>query len=255
MEFLISAAAVCISAAAAYITMAVYFRIPPGWLCDYGEEPEEKHLPENRCSHPAGCTAALTAVSIIMQIILMRGFFIQQGNYISAAASEYREMLFLSGGFADLMVREIFLLAGYAVLMTAALADAVYMIIPDQCCAALLVLSLLRLAGANRLQDMLTGAALAGGLMLVSMFIGRLAAGAGSTGMGDLKLMAACGAYLGASWGGECSGAVLAFYVTAVLSNGIWSALLVLLKKTSYGEPRPFGPWIAVSALLCMAAA
>ena len=68
-------------------------------------------------------------------------------------------------------------------------------------------------------------------------------------------LMTACGACVGALYAGEWAAAALVFYVLSVLSAACWFAVLLLGRRTAYGDERPMAPWIAAAALLCMAAA
>lgn len=241
MEFLLYAAGVLASAAASYASIEVYCRLPSEWLCDYHEIPGPEHLPGNRCRNRKAAFLLLWIFCAVLHFLTFR--------------EKYDSF--------EMVCREFFLLTWFIILVTAALSDIDYMIIPDQCCAAALLPAVLRMvwelhpemtARAVRSAFFSTagGALLAGVLMASSMLLGRAAAGAESIGMGDLKLITVCGACIGAVFPETWSDAVLVFFVIAVMINAVRSAALLALRRIKYGDRLPFGPWISAAALFCI---
>lgn len=241
MGFLFPAAQIFVSAGVSYFSIEVYRRLPAVWLCEYNELPGEEHAPENRCGNRIAAFFILWISCTVLHFLTFRK------NYCIGEAA----------------YREFFLLAWFIILVTAALSDMDYMIIPDQCCAAAAVSAVIRTTagifygsdGADLPAIFVPaagGTVLAGILMAASMLLGRAAARAESIGMGDLKLFAACGACVGACFPKTWPDAVLVFFVLAVMLNAVWSAVMILLRRTEYGGSLPFGPWIAAAALFCV---
>ena len=93
--------------------------------------------------------------------------------------------------------------------------------------------------------DGLLGAAV-GALPLLSidLFV-RFFAKKDAFGLGDVKLMAACGLFLSAS------GAALALFF-AVMSGGLCGAVLLSTRRLSRGSHIPFGPFLAAGVLVSL---
>ena len=83
-----------------------------------------------------------------------------------------------------------------------------------------------------------------GSLYLVAWF-GRLAFKKDAMGMGDVKLMAAVGAWLG--WPMALLSIFLGASVAAVVGLG-----LILARRARWGARIPFGPYLALGSLLCL---
>lgn len=149
-------------------------------------------------------------------------------------------------------------------LILAALSDLDYLIIPDQITGALFLLALVRFAFlpaaaslisgfsqqassdfTDGLLTALSGAALAGGLMLLAALPARLICGSGTLGVGDIKLLAACGAVVGGS-------RALLLYVIAVFSSAIFMAAGLAAGKFALRSAHPMAPWIAAATVICM---
>ena len=94
--------------------------------------------------------------------------------------------------------------------------------------------------GWPRVADALIGLFFCGGALLILAVISR-----GSIGGGDVKLMALIGASLGWRWG---------FGVLAVaqLSAAIVAGYLLVVRRKGLQDALPFGPFLAVFALLAM---
>lgn len=149
-------------------------------------------------------------------------------------------------------------------LILAALSDLDYLIIPDQITGALFLLALVRFAFlpaaaslisgfsqqassdfTDGLLTALSGAALAGGLMLLAALPARLICGSGALGVGDIKLLSACGAVVGGS-------RALLLYVIAVFSSAIFMAAGLAAGKFALRSAHPMAPWIAAATVICM---
>ncbi|MFO7153041.1 MAG: prepilin peptidase [Bacillota bacterium] len=128
------------------------------------------------------------------------------------------------------------------VLIAASFIDAEHYLIPDQLVAAGLVggaLFELGLGKSGILPSLLAGAA-AGGILLLVIALSR-----GGMGLGDAKLAAVAGLFLG--W----PKALLALFF-AVVAGGFVGALLVLLKRKGMKEALPFGPFISFGAVTAL---
>ncbi|RMH58672.1 MAG: prepilin peptidase [Candidatus Hydrogenedentota bacterium] len=89
------------------------------------------------------------------------------------------------------------------------------------------------------------GALFGAGAIGTIRVLGRLIYKREAMGMGDVKLMAVVGAWLG------LSGAFHAFF-NAVLLGGLWAAFLLLFRLAGRKSYVPFGPWIAAGAALSL---
>ncbi|NQX47224.1 prepilin peptidase [Paenibacillus tritici] len=128
------------------------------------------------------------------------------------------------------------LLSSLAVIVT--VADLKYMLIPDKILLfftpVLLALTLLSAEGPIWL--CLLGAAVGGGIILPFAWFGGM-------GMGDAKLFALLGLVVG------FPDVLLAFFA-ACLMGTLVGGTLQLTGIVKRGQPVPFGPWLAVGALL-----
>ena len=68
----------------------------------------------------------------------------------------------------------------------------------------------------------------------------------GGIGMGDIKLFAVVGSYMG-------SGSILAVIFLTVMASAAYSAVMLLFKKVKWKEEIPFAPFILVGTVLTMA--
>lgn len=120
--------------------------------------------------------------------------------------------------------------------------DLAYRIIPDVITlpgivAGLLVSTLLTSVGFG---SALLGTLIGGGLFLLIAIVSR-----GGMGGGDIKLTAMIGAFLG--WQG-----VFVTIFLAALSGAVSGLLLMLVKKKGRKDAIPFGPFLALGALLTL---
>lgn len=86
-----------------------------------------------------------------------------------------------------------------------------------------------------------SGAVIGGGIFLLAHFISK-----GGVGMGDVKLFAVIGLYLG-------SGSIMAAAFLSVMAGAVYSAVMLFLKKIKLKEEIPFAPFILVGTILTMA--
>ena len=104
------------------------------------------------------------------------------------------------------------------------------------------------IANINILKNMLFGMLTGGGIFLTITLLGGLVAGKEAMGLGDVKFMGALGLYLGVSIIAEVS--FLAFLLAAIISIGIMIVRKYILKNPD--DEIPFGPFLSLSALLCI---
>lgn len=87
----------------------------------------------------------------------------------------------------------------------------------------------------------LLGALLGGGMFLFAHFIAK-----GGVGMGDVKLFAVIGSYMG-------SGSIMTVIFLTVIVSAIYSIIMLTFKKIKLKEEIPFAPFILVGTILTMA--
>lgn len=95
--------------------------------------------------------------------------------------------------------------------------------------------------GTALLISALLGALLGGGLLLFAHLLSK-----GGLGMGDVKLFAVIGAYLG-------SGSIMSAVFLSVMSSAVYSAAMLIVKKIKLKEEIPFAPFIFIGIILTMA--
>ena len=213
---------ICSAAVAAGVLAgngAVYFfnKMPGTWLVDYGEEPDEELL------HPT-----VQRVKSTPWKYLFTGFFIVIGI----------KMAMENPMFAVPAIAAIWL------LLEMAIADAKYMIVPDQLIMLLVVCGLGFIPHhAFGVMDCLRGALIGFGVMLVIALIGRIAYKKPAVGGADVKLFAALGLCCGTD------GVLVVFLLTTFISAGhfIW---LMARRGAKLSDERAVVPYIALSATL-----
>ncbi len=153
--------------------------------------------------------------------------------------------------------RILFLSVVSLILFPAALCDADYCIIPDQSCLLALLTAFLTGIYTDGLAGCVTaagGGLLSGTMMLLASLFTRLASGKEGIGMGDVKLLTACGSLAASAAGpGSWMSASCCVYVFSILSSAVWFAFLLLCRRARYGDARPLGPWIVLGSLLVAA--
>lgn len=105
-----------------------------------------------------------------------------------------------------------------------------------------LVLLALAVLGDAQAGDL--GRALAGAGILFAFYLALALARPGGMGLGDVKLAAVLGLYLGwVGWGALAVGAFAAFLI-----GGIVGLLLIAVRRARRGTGIPFGPWMLAGA-------
>lgn len=95
--------------------------------------------------------------------------------------------------------------------------------------------------GLSLLISSLMGMLIGGGLFLLAYFISR-----GGVGMGDVKLFAVIGTYMG-------TGSIMALVFMTALVAALYSIIMLILKKIKLKEEIPFAPFVLVGTILTMA--
>lgn len=96
--------------------------------------------------------------------------------------------------------------------------------------------------------DMLLGMFIGAGIFGVITILGGLIAGKEAMGLGDVKFMGAIGLYFGVNTILEIS--LLAFFIGAIVSIGVIIIRNIIYKSND--EYMPFGPFLAISSLICI---
>jgi leader peptidase (prepilin peptidase) / N-methyltransferase len=125
--------------------------------------------------------------------------------------------------------------------------DAAHYLLPDVLTQGLLWLGLLynALAAPNSLSDMVFAAALGYGLLYAVYFVYFKITGKAGLGFGDMKLLAAIGAWLGAN-------AMLNVLLLACLSALLFGVVGALLRRAVLQKIWPFGPFLALAAAIVL---
>lgn len=216
--FLKIIAAILTGFLAGHAAVYIFNKIPPAWLCDYGEEPSEE-LKDPYTQRVKGYPWKW----------VFSGFF---------AAALIRLVLY------DWQLSIAALFFCWA-LLEAGIADKKYSIIPDQFIILLAISALGFIPAHQSMWQPLQGALLGGGVMLLSALVGRLISGQEALGMGDVKLFAAAGLCLG------FRGTLTVLVLSAVSSAIIFSVLLAM-KKVRRTDRLPLGPYICGAAIFYM---
>jgi len=127
-------------------------------------------------------------------------------------------------------------------LLIVSFIDLAYRIIPDVITLPGIIAGLLAstLATSVGLGSALLGVVIGGGLFLLIAIVSR-----GGMGGGDIKLTAMIGAFLG--WQG-----VFVTIFLAALSGAVSGLFLMMIKKKGRKDALPFGPFLALGALLAL---
>ena len=117
--------------------------------------------------------------------------------------------------------------------------DVRYMLLYDNTNIVLAVLALLRAWQLDCLKASWQGAVVLGGIMLIIYYASH-----GGMGEGDVKLAAVLGLWLGVEQGILC-------LLLAFVSGALCGCILVVLKYKNSKQALPFGPYLAMSAIIC----
>ncbi|MBQ3123429.1 MAG: prepilin peptidase [Firmicutes bacterium] len=191
----------------------VFNHMPAKWLCDYDEEPSEELLDRSRKR-----MKEYPAKFVFPAAFSIAGVYLCNQDYVF--------------GFAALF--ELWL------LLMISLSDSKYMIIPDQFVIFLALFAFPMSVYRSDVEDMVFGALLGAGIMLLVSIIGKLMTKKSALGFGDVKLMAAIGLTAGVN------GTAFVLLLTSLTSAAYFAVGLVrgIIKKH---DEKPLGPFIALS--------
>lgn len=190
--------------------------MPAQWLCDYGEVPEEDKLQRQRIN--------------------------------SRPWKALFSVLMVAGGVklaADDFLFALPVMAVMWLLIIISIADAKYMIIPDQAVITLAVCAVGFVNYHSNPIDMLYGALCGGGVMLLMAILGRLISGKEAMGFGDVKLMAALGFITGLK-------GIIVITIGMSVISAMAFAVLIAVKKVKRTDSKPLGPYISAAAVIYM---
>lgn len=197
---------------------AVYFfnKIPPGWLCDIGEEPSEEMLDKyHKRISGSPWKFVLTMLFVIIDI----------------------KMVMDDWQFSIAGVCAIWL------LVVMSMTDIKYRIVPDQLVVLLAVSSVGFMPFHDGWRDMVFGGLIGFGVMGFVAVLGKIIYRKETLGGGDIKLFTALGLVLGVT------GILVVFVITTLVSAGhfIWLLARHKIKRT---DSLPMVPYIAAAAAI-----
>lgn len=216
-----------LGAAAGICAAGLYRKMPAGWVCDAGEEIQEAHMPHMRRHGRAagiGCAAAVTL------LLLKYIFFSQPSPFFAAVIFHIFSLIFLAA---------------------AAQCDAQYQIIPDQASAFILAaglicaLSAAVTSGPAILLAHIGGASAGFLTMFFCSVLSQLFCGREGIGMGDVKLIGACGALIGIRY---------IFYLILIssLTSSVFLSAAILFRRAGTQSAAPMAPWIFLGTASCL---
>lgn len=207
--------AVTLGILSGHAAVYIFNKIPPKWLCDYGQEPG----PELKDPYTQR----------------VKGY---PWKWIFSA-------FFTVGSIRLVFYHWIFALAALVLcwaLLEIALADKKYGVIPDQFVILTVISSFGFIPYHENFLQPLWGALIGGGVMLFSALLGKLIFKKESLGFGDVKLFAAIGMSLG------FRGTIAVLVMSAVISGLVFAVLLVA-RKIKRQDMLPLGPYICGAAI------
>jgi len=236
--------------------------------------PEDKSL-LSPPSHCRSCHTRLGFIDLIpvLSYLILRGRcrycgarFSPRYMLVEAAGGVLAVVAWHISGFAPYYAAGLF--AACAALLVIFFIDLDHMIIPDECVVVVALFGLaldayhLYVLGADwaipftqsiggqqliiYLPRSLVGLLVGGGLFLFIGWIFEAALKKPALGMGDVKLAAAMGAVLGPGY------SLLSYFLLAVLIGAVVAVLLMLLRLKRRGDYIPFGPMMALAAIVML---
>lgn len=205
-----AAAGIILGTLAGFSIIYIFNKMPASWLCDYGEKPSEE------LSDP--------------YTQRIKGY---PWRWIYAAGFS---CLLVRLSFFDVQFAAAALFACWALLIIG-LADLKYMIIPDQFVIMLALTAFGFIPFQTSLWQPAAGAAIGGGVMLITSLLGGAVFKKEVMGFGDVKLFASLGLALGAK------GTIIVL-IGASLCSGIAAGLGLASGKYKKDDVKPLGPYI-----------
>ena len=192
----------------------VFNRLPAKWLSDYGEEPKEDVLQRQRIN-------STPWKALFSCILVLTGVYLSTIDPLYAAAAVIVAFL----------------------LILISIADAKYMIVPDEICIALAVCACGFVRYHGEPLDIMWGGLAGAGIMLLIAYIGKLVYKRDAMGMGDVKLMCAVGLMVGLR-------GVIYVFIGASVFSAMAFGILLLRKRIKKDDYQPMGPYIACACLV-----
>jgi prepilin signal peptidase PulO-like enzyme (type II secretory pathway) len=215
---LLRAAAVAVSIAAGisagYGAIGIFNKMPAKWLCDYDEQPDERHLPPRVSKYPWAPLFSLVFATAAFKALLISWSY----------------------GVAALCALWLLLLIG--------MSDGKYRIIPDQFVIMLAATGIGFAAigqggaGAYAFLSPLFGMLVGGGVFFIVVLLGRLIAKRDIMGFGDVKLTAVCGLIAGLT-------GIFAILIMTALSSAAVLSLRLARGSVKTTDEAALGPFIA----------
>ncbi|MCX7642432.1 MAG: prepilin peptidase [Armatimonadetes bacterium] len=135
-----------------------------------------------------------------------------------------------------------------AALVVIAFVDWEFFLVPDEAVWALGILGFFKhvilISNPHGILISLGGAVLGGTVIWLIGILGRLVFRKEAMGFGDVKIAAAVGAHLGATW------LMLPFLLFSIFVGAVMGVLLALLQRRSLTGYIPFGPAMAIAATI-----
>lgn len=203
-------ASIILGSISGFAIVYVFNKMPAKWLCDYGQTPSEE------LSNP--------------YTQRLKGY---PWRWIYAAGFS---CLILKLSLIDIQLALAGLFACWALLIIA-IADLKYMIIPDQFVIMLALSALGFIPFHDSYWQPILGAAIGGGVMMITALLGRLSFKREVMGFGDVKLFASLGLALGVK-------ATIIVLAGASICSGVAALLGLASGKLKKDEERPLGPYI-----------
>ena len=203
-------ASIVLGTLAGFGAVYVFNKMPAGWLCDYDEEPSEE----------------------------LKSPYIQR-------VKGYPWRWVYAAGFCCLLVKLSFFDVQFAAaalfacwaLLIIGLADLKYMIIPDQFVIMVALSAFGFIPFHDTIWQPVIGAAIGGGVMLMTALIGKIAYKKDVMGFGDVKLFASLGLALGAK-------GIVIVLIGASICSGVTAIIGLASGKYKKDDVKPFGPYI-----------
>lgn len=200
------------------LLIAIFNRIPPSWLTEYGQTPSEEVRSRERLKW------------IPYAPVLAIGFGLV-----------YAKLAYFDIYYALPAMITIWLLVFIAI------GDFKYMIVVDEA-VILLLASCIGFYGQHEgIANIFYGALTGGGFLLLISVIGRLITKTETLGFGDVKVAAALGAVLGFD-------GIVVVLVSAFLMAGVFAACVLIKNKNAKESYIPLVPFISLAGVIYMVA-
>ncbi len=198
------------------LTVSIFNRIPKDWLCDYGEEPTDEKFPPGS-----------QRIKSYPWKYLFSMFFVATAIWL----------------FSTDWIYGIPTLVAIWFLVQLAIADKLYMILPDQYILALCLVALGFVPYYKTFLTPLYGALVGAGVMLAVGLLGKFIFKQETLGFGDIKLFLALGLITG-------PGGVSWILIATSLVSAVVYSIQIITKKIKKGDYQPLGHIIAFVSII-----